>query len=393
MPWHPSLNRLRDALARLYPSAAEMRRLAKGASLGLGRVALRGEPASDWQAILEEALRQDEVEELMEAALAEHRRDRALLMAVELYHQMETYPQRMGRPEGASPPSAPGLVEAAVAAPSPAEAPPLQPAGGGDHLSLDLGGGVTLALVRAPAGEFLMGSAGPDAPAPDALAQEIEMPQHRLRLLSFLIGKYPVTVAQYRAFVRATQYDLGESSALQAPDDYPVTGVSWAEARAFCEWASYAAGRAVRLPSEAEWEKAARGTDGRIYPWGNRWDAARCNNQEGGPGRPTPVGRYSPQGDSPYGCADMAGNVWEWTCSLWGPNVSEPHFGYPYRADDGREDPDAGSDVLRVVRGGAYYSGEATVRCALRDCFHPEDHEESNGFRVLVEAPMQRASE
>ncbi len=408
MPWDASLDRLRDALAELYPVVADMRRVAKGALLPLGRVTLRGEPVSDWQAILEEAAKLDYVEDLIEVAVAEHRRNRALLMAVEAYHlrRARSQPALHGQASAAS--RSPLSTSAGTAGASTAPVSALVAATLPQHLLLDLGQGATISLARVPAGEFVMGSAGPEDAAPsgsapasgsaaasaasasaaaaDSLARDDEKPQHKLWLPEYRLAKYPVTVAQYRAFLQATGYPLEGAEGMAAPDDHPVTGVSWHDALAFCEWASYVSGRSVSLPSEAEWEKAARGTDGRIYPWGNRWDPGRCNSQgqETGPGSTTPVGHYSPQGDSPYGCADMAGNVWEWTRSLWGKDVGEPDFRYPYRPDDGRENAHAGDDILRVVRGGAYYSGEALVRCALRDCFGPDDREASNGFRVVV---------
>ena len=95
-----------------------------------------------------------------------------------------------------------------------------------------------------------------------------------------------------------------------------MANVSWYDVVTYCRWLSKVTGKPYRLPSEAEWEKAARGSEGWIYPWGNEWDEKLCNSLEGGKGGTSPVGMYSPAGDSPYDCADMAGNVWEWTRSL-----------------------------------------------------------------------------
>jgi formylglycine-generating enzyme required for sulfatase activity len=150
--------------------------------------------------------------------------------------------------------------------------------------------------------------------------------------------------------------------------------VSWHDARDYCRWLGQKFGKAYRLPTEAEWEKAARGMDGRAYPWGNEFDRARCNSQEGGVGTTTPVGQYSPQGDSPHGAADMAGNVFEWTASL--------RRGYPYDRGDGREDPRAPGP--RVVRGGAFNGGCLVVRCAYRYWYVPDGRRDFLGFRVAL---------
>jgi formylglycine-generating enzyme required for sulfatase activity len=175
-----------------------------------------------------------------------------------------------------------------------------------------------------------------------------------------------------------------------------VVNVSWYDAMAYCRWLEerlqvpgstlnvWREGQlgtlnlkpgtfAVRLPSEAEWEKGARGTDGRIYPWGDQWDAARCNAEKGLSGDTTPVGAY-PNGASPYGVLDMAGNVWEWTRSL--------EKSYPYDPDDGREDPEAAG--ARVVRGGAFLDGARFVRCAVRDRDLPVDWLWRCGLRGVV---------
>jgi formylglycine-generating enzyme required for sulfatase activity len=233
-------------------------------------------------------------------------------------------------------------------------------------------------MVWVPPGPFRMGSdKGKDRQAYDG-----ELPQHSLTLPGYWIGRCPVTVGQFRAFVEGSGYRPGNEASLRGPDDHPVRYVTWHDALAYCRWLAEKTGVPVTLPSEAEWEKAARGTDGRIYPWGNDWDATRCNTGEGGKGDTTPVGAY-PNGASPYGCLDMAGNVWEWTRSLWGRDAQKPAFGYPYDPGDGREDLDAGNEVLRVVRGGSFgYSG-SYARCACRRWNNPVGGWDVSGFRVV----------
>jgi formylglycine-generating enzyme required for sulfatase activity len=233
---------------------------------------------------------------------------------------------------------------------------------------------IHLELVRVPAGEFLMGS----DPEKDEDAYDDEQPQHTIDLPEFAIGKYPITNVQYAAFVQATghrapkHWEKGEIPS--GKGDHPVVYVSWDDAMAFCEWLSQETGKGFVLPSEAEWEKAARGTDGRIYPWGDEPPTADLCNFGKNVGGTTPVGKYSPKGDSLYGCADMAGNVWEWTRSLYKD--------YPYDSGDGRENLE--SDGRRVVRGGAFYAPENLVRCASRDSWPPHFRLSYGGFRVVV---------
>jgi len=244
---------------------------------------------------------------------------------------------------------------------------------------------IHLELVRVPAGEFLMGS----DPAKDEDAFADEQPQHTVDLPEFHIARYPVTNAQYAAFVQATDHrgpsHWQDGHIPSGQEEHPVVEVSWHDALAFCEWLSRGSGKGFSLPSEAEWEKAARGTDGRIYPWGNEPpDETRCNFEDH-EGTTTPVERYSPRGDSPYGCADMAGNVEEWTRSLWGANILEPDFVYPYDPQDGREDLKA--EGRWVVRGGSFGDSRRRVRCASRFGARLDVPLGAQGFRPVA-API-----
>jgi len=237
--------------------------------------------------------------------------------------------------------------------------------------------------VLIPGGEFLMGSDLDE----DEDAYDDELPQHRLTLADYYLAKTPVTNAQYAAFVEARGHEPPEYWSGRKPpggeENHPVVWVSWHDAVVYCEWLSEVTGRRYRLPSEAQWEKGARGVDGRIYPWGDEWDPERCNWSEDDEGDTTPVGSY-PRGASPYGLLDMAGNVWEWTRSLWGEDSEDPDFDYPYDAEDGREDLAAGDEVYRVCRGGAFDEDQDSARCAYRDYYYPEYSGENLGFRVAV---------
>jgi formylglycine-generating enzyme required for sulfatase activity len=244
-------------------------------------------------------------------------------------------------------------------------------------------------MIRIPAGEFLMGS----DPQQDEEALYHEQPQHRLSLPDYYLAKTPVTHGQYSAFVLATGYKAPGGWTNGDPprgrEDHPVEEVSWYDARNYCQWLSQVTGKDYRLPSEAEWEKGARGTDGRIYPWGYQWDVTRCNVWENSLGweyglpRTTSVHAY-PQGASHYGVLDMAGNVWEWTRSLWGKSEERPDYRYPYRPTDGREDLAAGPEEHRMVRGGAFYVHLVYARCAFRQSRFPLDRGLGTGFRVVV---------
>ena len=230
---------------------------------------------------------------------------------------------------------------------------------------------IRLELVRIPAGEFLMGS----DPARDPQAFLNERPQHLVHLPEFSIGKFPVTNDQYAVFAKETNHRMPD----HWPDGqipagcgaHPVVFVSWPDAVAFCAWLSQATGHPIRLPTEAEWERAARGPDGRLYPWGNQAPATTLCNSDNNVGGTTPVGHY-PAGASPCGALDMAGNVWEWCNSL--------RKDYPYRVDDGREDP--ASTRFRILRGGCWSVAADLVRCAYRSWSLPAGRDAAIGFRV-----------
>ena len=242
--------------------------------------------------------------------------------------------------------------------------------------------------VEIPAGPFLMGTPKEDIPTlvkkygGKSEWYEDETPQHEVHLPAFYIARVPVTNAQYLLFVRATGHDAPEHWRSGQPPKgkelHPVVNVTWYDALAYCDWLSSATGKPVTLPSEAEWEKAARGTDGRIYPWGNTFDASRCNSREMGLGDTTPVGIF-PKGASPYGVLALSGNVWEWTRSLYEK--------YPYDPADGRENLEASRNMYRVLRGGAFYNYRRYVRAAVRDGNLPNTRNGFNGFRVVL-SPM-----
>ena len=200
-------------------------------------------------------------------------------------------------------------------------------------------------LIRIPAGPFLYGAA----------KKTVKMPE-------FWIGRYPVTNTQYKRFLDAKRdypvpnnWDQKTRSYPTGKADHPVVLVSWNNAEAFCDWAG------LQMPTEQEWEKAARGDkDGRIYPWGDDWIDGRCNTSEAGVHGTTRVGQYSPQSDSPYGCADMAGNVWEWTES-WHDE----------------------EQTRRVLRGGSWLYGNGYARVSIGNHFTPNLAILEFGFRVV----------
>lgn len=212
-------------------------------------------------------------------------------------------------------------------------------------------------MVYVPAGEFLMGSHD---------VTENEKPQRRVYLDAFWMYTHPVTVAQYFEFCADTCCLKPETPNWGWKDDHPIVNVSWHDAVGYCAWAK------VSLPTEAEWEKAARGTDGRKWPWGSEWDEKKCNTDECGLNTTTPVVNY-PQGASPYSCMDMAGNAFEWCADWYDSNYYKTG---PERNPTG---PEEGQD--RVLRGGCWYADHDLARCALRFRCPPVTRFNMIGFR------------
>jgi len=247
-------------------------------------------------------------------------------------------------------------------------------------------------MVLVKEGKFIRGSSEDDT---DAYPEE--KPQREIYLDDFMIGKYQVTNEEFKEFVDDGGYDRKEfwtregwqwreENKIYEPgywhdrkwngSNFPVVGISWFEAEAYANWLSERTGPRYRLPTEAEWEKAARGTKGLKYPWGNEFDKNLCNSDESGLDRTSPVGIF-PKGKSLYGCFDMAGNVWEW-CSDW----YDADY-YANSPDRNPEGPPDGAD--RIGRGGGWLSDTGECRSALRDRRAPRVRYSDLGFRILQE--------
>lgn len=262
-------------------------------------------------------------------------------------------------------------------------------------------------MVLVPAGEFMMGTSEEEIPYLVELYDERakwfkrEVPKHKVYVDAFYIDKYEVTNSDFEKFIKAGGYNkkeywtdegwewreienvakpaFWENSNYNKPDQ-PVVGISWYEAYAYAKW------RDGRLPTEAEWEKAARGTGGRLYPWGEapadergiyraNYKSAKSYDEDGFY-HPAPVGSF-PEGASPYGCQDMAGNVWEW-CSDW--------FGFEYFRQSPDKNPKGPPTAPgRVVRGGSWRYLMVDLRCTFRFAVFPDVRLNFGGFRCVKE--------
>jgi formylglycine-generating enzyme required for sulfatase activity len=273
-----------------------------------------------------------------------------------------------------------------------------------------------LEFLRITKGPFIMGS-----PVDDDQIDDDEKPPHTLDIpYDYWVGRTPITNERYEAFVRDTSYQtnaekegwawvwmvkeksceeveganwrhpLGSNNDLGDLANHPVVSVNFHDARAYCEWlnlqtsADLPEGYQFRLPGEAEWEKAARGPDGRLWPWGNHFEPAFCNSNEGGPDAVIAVGAHAPQSDSFYGVSDMCGNIWEWTTTLWGNERYVRAFVYPYRLGDGRDNQQEDDSYYRIIRGGSFKDNRHSLRSACRDLDPPFFSLNNLGMRVII---------
>jgi formylglycine-generating enzyme required for sulfatase activity len=224
-------------------------------------------------------------------------------------------------------------------------------------------------MVWVPAGEFLMGSNG---------GSEDEKPQRRVYLDGYWIYRNLVTVAQYRRFCQATERQMPDAPEWGWQENHPVVKVSWDDASAYCKWAG------TSLPTEAQWEKAARGGDGRDFPWGNKFLTSNLwssKKELGDVERSAPVGSF-PAGASPYGALDMAGNVWQWCVDWYNPDY------YNKGVNRNPMGPAPDADQVRVIRGGSWADFESSYfRTSKRFFFAPADRDNALGFRCVQSRP------
>ena len=269
---------------------------------------------------------------------------------------------------------------------------------GGDNLYNLYG----IEFVKVPNGKFLMGSSDQDE-----MANDIEKPQHSLSIpYDYLISRFPVTNHQFSEFLNEESQEYKWMPDWKEKQNHPAVHIEWEIALRYCEWLgkkiihTLPLGYILRLPTEAEWEKGARGSDGRIFPWGNSFDFMRCNvygkvlmsietvkllftNPKGlleESYNTTPVDMFTPKCDSPFGVSDMSGNVYEWTTSIL--------KSYPYDIKDGRENED--NNVLegerRVKRGGSCNRPVSQVRTAYREGAFSSS---LVGIRLVVAPPIK----
>lgn len=268
-----------------------------------------------------------------------------------------------------------------------------------------------------PNGDCIIGSADDDP-----LAWGDEHPLHTIQFpYDYWCARFPLTNQQFDQFVSETgfitlaeklgwafvfnsngdvwekiegadwRFPTGPGEGIESKMNHPAAVIGFYDALAYLEWlnqrfsADLPEGYQLALPTEVEWEKVARGPGRYRYPWGDDWDRTlACWYESRDEVGTMPIGSFSPAGDCVYGCADMAGNIWEWTSTLWGPDKETQSFKYPYQGDDGREDQAAGKDYFRIIRGGSFKNDPEALRSACRDLDPPDYALNNLGFRVFI---------
>jgi len=244
----------------------------------------------------------------------------------------------------------------------------------GNEMSVEIAPGVTMDFVCVPAGEFIMGS----DPNVDPFASKNEQPQHRVYLDEYWIGKYPVTNQQFQIFLSKSGYQPAKTwNYPQGEEKHPAIYINWKDAKTFCNWISVQTKLKISLPTEAQWEKAARGTDGRIYPWGNEKPNKNLANYDGNVRHTTEAGSFL-EGASPYGALDMAGNVWEWVSDWYAEDY------YSKSTDRNPTGPNSGD--YKLLRGGSWDNNDSSARSASRDRDIPAGRYYYIGFRCAFSA-------
>lgn len=383
-PQNPLAN-LRSVLAVLYGDETSMRRVIADAGMSEGRISFSGQAINTWHAILREATNLHQVEALLQVALRDYGANHALVTAVTSYRRSVISSVDQSGKSDEQPKPAPA-VQPSKRTSAPEPKPRDQ--------RIIAAAGVDFTFVYVPAGPFIMGSDG---------AHGDESPMFTYQTDAFWLLQTPTTNAHYRLFVEADGYN---KQAWWTPTGWqwrtkekiteprywkdnkwneakqPVVSVSWYEALAYANWLAQTTGTAIRLPTEAEWEKGARGEKGLKYPWGDQLPTEEFCNFGGKVGKTTPVDRY-PKGASPYGALDMAGNVWEWTATKWVDNYAN----YATLVDN---NPEADAGARRVVRGGAWSYSHYDVRSASRLSLAPDGRSGDLGFRVVVSVAPQK---
>lgn len=265
--------------------------------------------------------------------------------------------------------------------------------------------------ILIPEGPFMMGIKAEDIKmlmatfGDDEDAYKNEAPQQQISLPAYSIGKFPVTNLQYKEFLDKTRggqtldppqtlisrimewMGWKGSNIPNGKENFPVIGVTWYQALAYCQWLKRATGRDYQLPNEAQWEKACRGGNTFLYPWGNEFDESRCNY---GKDQLAPADSSRPV-QNEYGGVDFVGNIRQWTCSLWGANFLTPKansYSYPWKNDpidiQRRNDLGINSQIRRVVRGSSFDEEKRNLRCTIRRGELPEAWVAGVGFRVAI---------